>query len=156
AGIGSQPIIGCIDVVRASRRAQGRSSEPVKKSGAGLGRRKALVVFPAKPGSISPPLQAYQAIAKRYALMKRPCRGAMDPGLRRGSVSINRKGMLSQALSMRGVLYGINKIPHPEEAAKRLSRRACPREGGGRTALIHHLTPKTFITSSPRWLMTLT
>ena len=37
--------------------------------------------------------------------------------------------------------------PHPEEAAQRPSRRA---HGA------HHRTGNTFITSSPRWLMTLT
>jgi len=39
----------------------------------------------------------------------------------------------SALLTMTYVIDGIEKLRHPEEAATRLSRRACPREGGGHT-----------------------
>jgi hypothetical protein len=42
-------------------------------------------------------------------------------------------------LTMRSVADGIGGIPRFEEAAMRLSRRACPRESGGRTASIRHV-----------------
>jgi hypothetical protein len=59
-----------------------------------------------------------------------------------GSVTVVRasRHALWALLSMTEVIDGIRKSRHPEEAAKRSSRRACPREGGGRAVLLQPIS----------------